>query len=32
MADELRRVPSREHAPYLVIESLVGRNELQPNP
>jgi phenylacetate-CoA ligase len=30
MADVLRRVPSGEHAPYLVIESLVGRNELQP--
>ena len=30
MADVLRQVPSGEHAPYLVIESLVGRNELQP--
>jgi phenylacetate-CoA ligase len=30
MADTLRQVPSGEHAPYLVIESLVGRNELQP--
>ena len=30
MADVLRPVPSGEHAPYLVIESLVGRNELQP--
>jgi phenylacetate-coenzyme A ligase PaaK-like adenylate-forming protein len=30
MADVLRPVDSGEHAPYLVIESLVGRNELQP--
>jgi hypothetical protein len=30
MADVLKPVPSGEHAPYLVIESLVGRNELQP--
>jgi phenylacetate-CoA ligase len=30
MADVLRPIPSAEHAPYLVIESLVGRNELQP--
>jgi phenylacetate-coenzyme A ligase PaaK-like adenylate-forming protein len=30
MADILRPVESAEHAPYLVIESLVGRNELQP--
>jgi phenylacetate-CoA ligase len=30
MADVLRQVPSGEQAPYLVIESLVGRNELQP--
>jgi len=30
MADVLRPVPSGQHAPYLVIESLVGRNELQP--
>jgi phenylacetate-CoA ligase len=30
MADILRPVDSGEHAPYLVIESLVGRNELQP--
>lgn len=30
MADILRPVDSDEHAPYLVIESLVGRNELQP--
>jgi phenylacetate-coenzyme A ligase PaaK-like adenylate-forming protein len=30
MADVLRPIPSGEHAPYLVIESLVGRNELQP--
>ena len=30
MADVLRPVPSGEHSPYLVIESLVGRNELQP--
>ena len=30
MADVLRPVASEEHAPYLVIESLVGRNELQP--
>ncbi|HEX7238009.1 MAG TPA: hypothetical protein VF405_13665, partial [Gammaproteobacteria bacterium] len=30
MADVLRQIPSGEHAPYLVIESLVGRNELQP--
>ncbi len=30
MADALRQIPSGEHAPYLVIESLVGRNELQP--
>ena len=28
--DVLRPIPSGEHAPYLVIESLVGRNELQP--
>ncbi len=30
MADILRPVDSGRHAPYLVIESLVGRNELQP--
>jgi phenylacetate-coenzyme A ligase PaaK-like adenylate-forming protein len=30
MADVLRPVASGEHAPYLVIDSLVGRNELQP--
>jgi phenylacetate-coenzyme A ligase PaaK-like adenylate-forming protein len=30
MADVLRPIDSNEHAPYLVIESLVGRNELQP--
>jgi phenylacetate-coenzyme A ligase PaaK-like adenylate-forming protein len=30
MADVLRPVDSAEHAPYLVIESLVGRNELLP--
>lgn len=30
MSDVLRPVDSGEHAPYLVIESLVGRNELQP--
>ena len=30
MADILRPVDSDEHTPYLVIESLVGRNELQP--
>lgn len=30
MADILRPVDSGAHAPYLVIESLVGRNELQP--
>src|SRR5262252_6081770 len=30
MADVLRPVDSGAHAPYLVIESLVGRNELQP--
>jgi phenylacetate-CoA ligase len=30
MADVLRPVDSGPHAPYLVIESLVGRNELQP--
>jgi len=30
MADVLRPIDSGEHAPYLVIESLVGRNELQP--
>jgi phenylacetate-coenzyme A ligase PaaK-like adenylate-forming protein len=30
MADVLRPVDSGVHAPYLVIESLVGRNELQP--
>lgn len=30
MADILRPIESNEHAPYLVIESLVGRNELQP--
>jgi phenylacetate-coenzyme A ligase PaaK-like adenylate-forming protein len=30
MADVLRPVESGAHAPYLVIESLVGRNELQP--
>jgi phenylacetate-coenzyme A ligase PaaK-like adenylate-forming protein len=30
MADVLRPVDSGKHAPYLVIESLVGRNELQP--
>jgi phenylacetate-coenzyme A ligase PaaK-like adenylate-forming protein len=30
MADVLRPVEPGPHAPYLVIESLVGRNELQP--
>jgi len=30
MADVLRPVQRHDHAPYLVIESLVGRNELQP--
>jgi phenylacetate-coenzyme A ligase PaaK-like adenylate-forming protein len=30
MADVLRPVDSGAHAPYLMIESLVGRNELQP--
>jgi len=30
MADILRPIESDEHAPYRVIESLVGRNELQP--
>ena len=30
MSDILRPVDSGAHAPYLVIESLVGRNELQP--
>ena len=30
MADILRPIESGAHAPYLVIESLVGRNELQP--
>jgi phenylacetate-CoA ligase len=30
MADILRPIDSGAHAPYLVIESLVGRNELQP--
>jgi phenylacetate-CoA ligase len=30
MADVLRPVDSDEHAPYLAIEALVGRNELQP--
>ncbi len=30
MADILRPIESGPHAPYLVIESLVGRNELQP--
>ena len=30
MSDILRPVDSGTHAPYLVIESLVGRNELQP--
>ena len=30
MADILRPIDSGEHTPYLVIESLVGRNELQP--
>jgi phenylacetate-CoA ligase len=30
MADVLRPVASGAHSPYLVIESLVGRNELQP--
>jgi len=30
MSDVLRPVDSGPHAPYLVIESLVGRNELQP--
>jgi phenylacetate-coenzyme A ligase PaaK-like adenylate-forming protein len=30
MSDVLRPVESGEHAPHLVIESLVGRNELQP--
>ncbi|MES2625210.1 MAG: hypothetical protein V4628_08020 [Pseudomonadota bacterium] len=30
MADTLQPVPQHNHQPYLVIESLVGRNELQP--
>jgi phenylacetate-coenzyme A ligase PaaK-like adenylate-forming protein len=30
MADILRPIDSGAHTPYLVIESLVGRNELQP--
>lgn len=30
MADILRPIESGQHAPYLVIESLVGRTELQP--
>lgn len=30
MADVLKPVDSGAHAPYLVIESLLGRNELQP--
>jgi len=30
MADILRPVDPGKHAPFLVIESLVGRNELQP--
>jgi len=30
MADVLRPIDAGRHAPYLVIESLVGRNELQP--
>ncbi len=30
MSDVMRPVDSGEHAPYLVIESLVGRKELQP--
>lgn len=30
MADILRPIDSSTHAPYLTIESLVGRNELQP--
>jgi phenylacetate-coenzyme A ligase PaaK-like adenylate-forming protein len=30
MADILRPVASGKHAPFLVVESLLGRNELQP--
>jgi phenylacetate-coenzyme A ligase PaaK-like adenylate-forming protein len=30
MADVLRPVTKHHHAPYLVVESIVGRNELQP--
>ena len=30
MADTLLPIPSEEHAPYLVIENIVGRNELLP--
>ncbi len=30
MSDTLRPVPNHDHAPYLVIENLIGRNELQP--
>jgi phenylacetate-coenzyme A ligase PaaK-like adenylate-forming protein len=30
MADVLRPVASGKHAPFLVVESLLGRNELQP--
>ncbi len=30
MADVLRPIETDKHAPYLVVESLVGRNELQP--
>jgi hypothetical protein len=30
MSDTLRPVATHEHAPYLVIENLIGRNELQP--
>ncbi|HEU4619222.1 MAG TPA: hypothetical protein VFV10_14375 [Gammaproteobacteria bacterium] len=30
MSDVLRPVDSGEHAPYLVVEGLVGRNEIQP--
>ena len=30
MSDTLRPVQTHEHSPYLVIENLIGRNELQP--
>jgi phenylacetate-coenzyme A ligase PaaK-like adenylate-forming protein len=30
MADVLRPIASEEHAPYLVIDSVVGRHEMQP--